>query len=299
MRIDFKRTPSPLLALLVVACTRLACTSLADPDDRAVTPPQAGPSMPVPEPDHDADTPSGDPGPQRPPSRRSCEAAGQIFLDTYSVPSADACKSCRCSDGLVLCTEADCEPDVCAPDVESPDGVCSRPPLDPCLFQDPDCGTGAAATCDVAGQTFADGSDIPSGDDCNSCACDDGGVSCSDSPCDPVFCALFVEESDGVCARFPLDPCASQDPDCGAGAVPGVTSCDVAGQSFPDGSDVPSGDSCNSCGCSDGNVICTLAPCDPVECALFAEESDGVCTRFPLDPCISQDPDCIAPSGTD
>jgi hypothetical protein len=71
--------------------------------------------------------------------------------------------------------------------------------------------------------------------------------------------------------------------------------CEVAGQTFPDGSGVPSGDSCNSCGCNDGSVICTAVACEPVFCALFVEESDGVCSRFPLDPCKSQDPDCVEP----
>lgn len=73
-------------------------------------------------------------------------------------------------------------------------------------------------------------------------------------------------------------------------------SCEAAGQTFPDGSGVPSGDSCNTCSCSDGSLICTLALCEPVFCALFVEQPDGVCSRFSLDPCISQDPDCTATS---
>jgi hypothetical protein len=171
--------------------------------------------------------------------------------------------------------------------IEASDGVCSRFPLDPCISQDPDCGSGPGS-CSVAGQVFPDGSSVPSGDSCNTCGCDNGSVNCTRIGCEPVFCAAFVEESDGVCSRFPLDPCISQDPDC----VPQGQACEVAGQVFPDGSGVPSGDSCNSCGCNDGSVICTLALCEEVACLLFVEESDGVCSRFPLDPCKSQDPDC-------
>ncbi len=156
-----------------------------------------------------------------------------------------------------------------------------RPPAEP-----------SGQACEVAGQTFADGAGVPSGDSCNSCGCNDGSVICTLALCEPVLCAAFIEEPDGVCSRFPLDPCRSQDPDCDEGG----STCEVAGQTFPDGSAVPSGDSCNSCGCNDGSVACTEVACEPVACALFVEESDGVCSRFPLDPCISQDPDCLQPA---
>ena len=134
---------------------------------------------------------------------------------------------------------------------------------------------------------------MPSGDSCNTCGCSDGSVNCTLALCEPVFCAAFVETPDGVCSRFPLDPCISQDPDCSPS--PDAGSCEVAGQIFPSGSEVPSGDSCNGCACNEGSVICTLALCAPVACAEFLEASDGVCSRFPLDPCKFQDPDCIDP----
>lgn len=142
-------------------------------------------------------------------------------------------------------------------------------------------------TCDVAGQTFLDGSSVPSGDSCNTCSCDDGSVSCTEALCEPTLCALFIEAPDGVCSRFPLDPCIAQDPDCTSGGT-----CEVAGETIPNGAEVPSGDSCNTCECNDGAVICTLALCGPVICAQFIEQSDGDCSRLPLDPCKFQDPDC-------
>jgi hypothetical protein len=39
-------------------------------------------------------------------------------------------------------------------------------------------------------------------------------VNCTRIGCEEVACLAFIEESDGVCSRFPLDPCKSQDPDC-------------------------------------------------------------------------------------
>ena len=148
------------------------------------------------------------------------------------------------------------------------------------------------ASCAAAGQTFPDGGAVPSGDSCNTCSCSDGSVNCTLALCEPSICATFIEAPDGVCSRFPLDPCRGQDPDC----TLSDGSCEVAGETFPDGSAVPSGDSCNSCSCSEGGVLCTLALCEPVVCALFVEAPDGECSRFPLDPCRLQDPDCAEPS---
>jgi hypothetical protein len=232
------------------------------------------------------------PEPQPEPPAESCEVAGQTFADGDAVPSGDSCNSCSCSDGSVNCTLVACEPVFCAAFVENPDGVCSRFPLDPCISQDPDCvPTGGA--CEVAGEVFPDGSEVPSGDECNTCTCTDGNVGCTRAICGPSICALFIEVPDGICSRFPLDPCISQDPDCSPS--PDAGACEVAGQTFPSGSEVPSGDSCNSCSCNEGNVSCTLALCAPVACDDLLETSDGVCSRFPLDPCQFQDPDCVDP----
>jgi hypothetical protein len=46
---------------------------------------------------------------------------------------------------------------------------------------------------------------------------------------------------------------------CGTDDPPG--SCVVDGVVYPDGSSVPSGDSCNSCTCSAGRRLCTLIAC--------------------------------------
>jgi hypothetical protein len=294
-----KFAPLPLLAALFVACS-----GSADPEP---TTPVEGDSEQALAADDSADADISDKGrrghrgrrgrgrghhpPPPPPSGQSCEVAGQTFPDGAGVPSGDSCNGCGCNDGSVICTAVACEPVFCALFVEESDGVCSRFPLDPCISQDPDCIQGGGASCEAAGQTFPDGSAVPSGDSCNTCGCNDGSIACTEIGCEPVVCALFVEESDGVCSRFPLDPCISQDPDCNQGGA----SCEVAGQTFANGEAVPSGDTCNTCGCNDGGVVCTDAACEPVVCALFLEESDGVCSRFPLDPCKSQDPDCVDP----
>lgn len=215
MRSHLKWTP--LLALLVSACSDLAQSDRRD-----------GEAMVGLESEPDDPEPASPPAPAQ-----SCEVLGQTYPHGSSIPSGDRCTRCTCDDGSPRCAAAACEPVACDLILEPSDGVCSRSALDPCIFQDPDCGPGAdsggdagtnsdagagtgtaVGSCEVAGQIFPDESEVPSGDDCNTCSCNDGSVACTERACDLVFCAEFVEEPDALCARFPLDPCMSQDPDC-------------------------------------------------------------------------------------
>jgi hypothetical protein len=185
MRIDFKWTPLPLLAVLVGACS-----ALSNPDDRAVAPRGDGASMGALESD---DPPRGSPWRPPPVFAPFCQTPGRTFPD------------CGADAGLGI--DAGLGGDA---------GI------------DAGVGTDAgsdAGSCEAAGLTFPAGSDVPSGDDCNTCGCDDGRLICTERACDPVFCALFIEASDGVCTRFPLDPCITQDPDCTG--TPGTTEPDL------------------------------------------------------------------------
>lgn len=110
-----------------------------------------------------------------------------------------------------------------------------------------------------------------------------------------LLTALFVACAGS--AELPVDsdptsPLGSSEQALSADDPEGGASCEVAGQTFPDGSTVPSGDCGNTCFCVDGSVLCQTAGCPPVQCAQYVEEPDGVCRRFPLDPCKFQDPDC-------
>jgi hypothetical protein len=101
-------------------------------------------------------------------------AAGAPGMEAadVAVPSDGVCMPTRCGGYDPDCGVA------CDAYLEVPDGACSRPSSDPCIFQDPDCN--------------------PMG----------GGT-------DPgVACAEYIEEADGMCRRSPDDPCIFQDPDC-------------------------------------------------------------------------------------
>ena len=186
----------PLFALLAAACSNV-------PEPGAGTPPPDDEQMSTP-PDGTGGSSAG--GPSSPPSvARPCDIAGLAYAHGSSIPAADSCNTCLCYDGSIVCTAVNCAP----------------PSADAGMEADADAGAPVIALpCEVAGQSFADGDEVPSGDDCNTCTCGDGRVACSELVCNPVFCAEFVEEPDAVCSRFPLDPCIAQDPDCGGVALP-------------------------------------------------------------------------------
>lgn len=187
VRIDWRWT-TPLLAVLV------SCSKVPPPEEDT-SPPDGGESMPM-------ITPPEGTGGAPPTVARGCVAVGLSFAHGEFVPAGDSCNSCLCYDGVVVCTNLECTP--AGGDVGADAGGAG------------DAGTEVARkSCEVAGQSFVDSEAVPSGDSCNICTCSDGTVGCTDVVCDPVFCAEFVEESDGLCSRFSLDPCIAQDPDCG------------------------------------------------------------------------------------
>ncbi len=70
-------------------------------------------------------------------------------------------------------------------------------------------------------------------------------------PCD--LCDRQGWYGDGQCDAF----CQAPDPDCGAGT------CTYDGVVYSDGEGFASTDGCNSCGCNDGDVVCTELDCGP------------------------------------
>jgi hypothetical protein len=125
--------------------------------------------------------------------------------------------------------EADCSGTTvaCAEFIESPDGVCSRPADDPCLFQDPDCSDEPVA-CPAIAMEPNGVCELPDSDPCQfidpDCAGDDD-----------IACPALYSPPDGVCSLPDSDPCQFIDADCpqpgdddpstppddGGGSVPG------------------------------------------------------------------------------
>jgi hypothetical protein len=152
-----------------------------------------------------------------------------------------------------------------------------------------ECDPGGSGSCVVDGTVYTDGTrGIPAGDGCNTCSCEDGGLSCTEIGCPPTDgCMLdgtFYENgTTGIPAADGCNTCECKSGvlSCTDAACPRST-CNVFG--VPYAERVPSPDGCNTCSCVDGQVeACTEIACAPipiVPCSAFgARPSD----RFHLD----------------
>jgi hypothetical protein len=161
---------------------------------------------------------------------------------------------------------------VCAEFEQVADGKCSRPPSDPCIFQDPDCGQ-ATPPSPGGGVACAAISEAPDGK-CSRPVSD--ACRWQDPDCVPaVACPAIAGIPDGVCSLPYTDPCRGIDPDCIVSTSPA-----------PGG---PGGSGGSGAGGADGGGS---DPNPGVACAEYVMSSDGVCSLPPDDPCLFHDPDC-------
>jgi hypothetical protein len=86
-------------------------------------------------------------------------------------------------------------------------------------------GSAGAGSCEWEGQTYPNGAWFPSGDGCNSCACENGQAACTLMDC--------------------------------------VQECSYNGATYPVGQTFPAGDGCNNCSCEiGGSAVCTTMACN-------------------------------------
>lgn len=146
--------------------------------------------------------------------RNACVHDGKTYNVGDPVPSGD-CNSCSCGEGgRVICTAMACE----------------VPPVPPCPPPP------SADVCKWMGKEYRVGESVPSGDSCNTCGCNPGGiVACTTKLCDPG----------------PIPP-----------TPPSDEVCKQDGKEYRVGESVPSHDSCNRCACNPGGIIaCTAMAC--------------------------------------
>lgn len=84
--------------------------------------------------------------------------------------------------------------------------------------------------CRYNDEVYQNGDTFPKGDNCNSCTCENGNISCTDNTCN------------------------NQN-----------TECVYNDNTYDDGESFPKGDGCNTCTCQNGNVSCGDESCTPVE----------------------------------
>ncbi|KAF8785303.1 Kielin/chordin-like protein like [Argiope bruennichi] len=140
----------------------------------------------------------------------------------------DPCEECICKNGTVTCHKLACSLPACANPVMLP-GVCC--PVCP--------------GCTVSGIQFEENKEFTHPDDvCEKCVCKDGHVACNRQICERN------------CTHPTPDPCCPICNDCLFETVKYSN-----GERF-------NPDSCRSCECKDGNVVCTSEICLELNCQL-------------------------------
>jgi hypothetical protein len=217
-----------------------------------------------------------------------------------------------CKDKDTDCIPKDRTSTVCAEFEEAPNGLCSRKPNDPCIFQDPDCNTdmppSTGPTTPIQGPVVCAAiSETPDGT-CKRPTTDP--CRWQDPDCENVIsCPDIAGVSDGVCSLPVSDPCRGIDPDCVSIVQPPPIPPDTGSGGDSGGSNPGSGVVCAQYVMAPDGV-CSLPADDPclfhdpdckgdgstpgggIACAEFIMNPDGVCSLPPDDPCLFQDPDC-------
>uniref|UniRef100_A0A8C9W1R2 Kielin cysteine rich BMP regulator n=1 Tax=Scleropages formosus TaxID=113540 RepID=A0A8C9W1R2_SCLFO len=163
-----------------------------------------------------------------------CSYAGKEYPNgmEFAHPT-DKCRTCHCVNGNVHCQMKRCPPLQCSePSVTSGEccPMCPAPPAD-CLH---------AGQPYRHEQRFYDPTD-----ECHTCVCSNGTVSCQRKPCGPVHCVHPI-----------LQDCCRTCDGCLYGDVEHSN-----GEAFTDPSDP-----CRVCTCREGTVTCELQRCPAVSC---------------------------------
>nr|XP_033814726.1 kielin/chordin-like protein isoform X1 [Geotrypetes seraphini] len=209
--------------------------------------------------------------------------------DLFKAPS-DPCLSCKCTDGNVHCHEEICPPVTCAKPIRDPHYCCA-----------------ICKVCVLDGTEFEEGVEWePDGDPCSSCTCFNGETVCGATQCPAISC-LHPTQSNGDCCpnceqctynkRVYSDGQQFIDPDnpcqtcqCKDGTVqcspivcpmscsrperkagqccPKCPDCLFEGRVFVDGEQFANPlNSCQVCGCSNGQVACEDRDCSRALCS--------------------------------
>nr|XP_003465929.1 von Willebrand factor C and EGF domain-containing protein [Cavia porcellus] len=170
------------------------------------------------------------------PSCTGCFYGGTVWMegDVFS-PPGENCTVCVCLAGNVSCISPECPP-----------GPCEAAPK-------PDCCACAPVRCHFRGRWYVEGAVFSgAGDDCTTCVCQHGEVTCSFTPCPELDCPR--EEwhlGPGQCCFT----CREPTPHSGC-------SLDDSGAEFPVGQVWSPGDPCELCICqADGSVSCRRTDC--------------------------------------
>ncbi|XP_067915424.1 kielin/chordin-like protein isoform X4 [Heterodontus francisci] len=163
-----------------------------------------------------------------------CQYAGKEYPNGADFPHpTNKCKNCHCTNGNVQCLSRRCRPLTCNDPFFLPGDCCPQCPAPPveCLY------TGVLYK---HMQRFYDPLD-----ECRSCMCNNGTVTCQRKPCAPLLCSHPIQQ----------DCCRTCD------------GCLLDGKEFANGEQFADvSDDCNVCVCREGSVSCERRPCPVLEC---------------------------------
>lgn len=174
----------------------------------------------------------------------SLEGAFYVEGETWSI---DSCTSCVCHNGHVLCSIQECPPAPCLSPVKS-DGQCCGT----C----PEVNSGVSEFDSLIPCVLPTNHFFPSGaswkeDDCSSCQCINGEISCYNQTCPPTSCEKPILRK-GQCCSSCIE-------------TPPVSVCEYADEVYMDG-DSWYASTCVTCACYQGSIFCSEAECPPLDC---------------------------------
>lgn len=200
------------------------------------------------------------------PKLQVCHSLEGHFYVEGETWSVDDCTRCVCHNGHVLCSTQECPPLPCASPVRGSGQCCGTCPED----ETESSGPVGLTPCVLPENQF-----VPSGtswkdDDCTSCQCNNGDITCYHETCPPANCDKPVLRK-GQCCATCID-------------APTVAVCEYADEVYVDGNTWYAS-ACVTCTCSGGSISCTEVACAVLECTEFIVVKGECC------------PTCLADGG--
>ncbi|XP_071962358.1 cysteine-rich motor neuron 1 protein-like isoform X2 [Antedon mediterranea] len=173
-----------------------------------------------------------------------CHSSNGHYYVEGETWNINMCTNCVCHDGHVLCSAANCPPLPCVhPSINDNDCCPHCPVVD-------GSGDGENMPCvQPGGVVYEDGFKWKK-DDCTSCKCESGEVTCYSNTCPPANCKTPVLRKGQCC------------PSC---LEESVVNCEYGGALYSEGQHWTT-DSCTLCVCQKGISVCRLPECPHLQC---------------------------------
>ncbi|XP_048244461.1 kielin/chordin-like protein isoform X9 [Haliotis rufescens] len=204
-------------------------------------------------------------GPVSVPGTGAClhPVTSQLYQNGQTYPSSDACNTCTCTNGNIVCTHNTCT------------------------------GQGMAGTCvnPATSQLYQNGQTYPSSDACNTCTCTNGNIVCTHNTCTGLNIGvnlhpggnshtgstcydnsqhLFHNDGDSYTSLDGCNTCTCStgilsctNNLCNTGVV-GACYDIGTNKYYSNGQIVRASDGCNTCTCSSNKFTCTRLVCSPI-----------------------------------